>query len=240
MKIIKITKAKTETEGNRSGEKNSDEKNLLHKVINFTDIGIFEGLCNKNIPHGPGKLKLKNGDFFEGEFVAGQFHGQGRMITSDGCEYNGRWQENCRNGKGTERWANGDFYEGDFKGDKKDGYGKFLWSNGCSYEGSFRNGEFEGFGIYKWQNEKTYEGDWKEGKMNGKGTMTYANGDSFEGNFHKGKKHGKGLFKWAAEGNYYDGEWNNNVPHGIGYVGSESVSRRKAMFENGANVLWMD
>lgn len=76
--------------------------------------------------------------------------------------------------------------------------------------------------------------------MNGKGKVQYANGDFYEGAFFKGKKHGKGIFRWAKDHSYYDGEWNNNVPHGIGYVGKDNQGRRKAMYENGQNIAWLD
>ena len=118
--------------------------------------------------------------------------------------------------------------------------GHFQWVDGNQFEGGFKNGEYDGFGIYKWKNDKTYEGDWKEGKMHGKGKLVYANGDSYEGKFFKGKKHGKGIFKWAADGSYYDGEWNNNHPHGVGFVGKDNKSKRKAMYEDGKNILWLD
>lgn len=94
--------------------------------------------------------------------------------------------------------------------------------------------------MYEWFGDKHYEGDWKDGKMHGRGRLVYENGDVYDGNFHKGKKFGKGIFKWAKDGNYYDGEWNNNLPHGIGYIGREGVSKRKAMFEDGRNVAWID
>ena len=118
--------------------------------------------------------------------------------------------------------------------------GRFDWADGSYYEGNFNNGEYNGFGVYKWQNDKFYEGDWKEGKMHGRGKLSYTNGDWYEGSFYKGKKHGKGIFKWAKDGSYYDGEWNNNNPHGIGFVGKDNQSKKKAMYEDGKNIAWLD
>jgi len=118
--------------------------------------------------------------------------------------------------------------------------GRFEFADGSYYDGNFKLGEYDGFGIYCWYNEKMYEGDWKEGKMHGKGKITYSNGDYYEGYFYRGKKHGKGIFKWAKDGTYYDGEWNNNMPHGIGYVGKDAQTRRRAMYEDGEKVAWLD
>lgn len=222
-----------------------DSKREKIKTVSITDVGIYEGEVttvggNPGVPHGRGKLKLKNGDFYEGAFENGGFQGQGRMLAADGCEYLGSWQGNARHGKGIEKWPNGNWFEGEFEEDKKEGYGRFVWADGSSFEGNFKQGEYEGFGIYRWANDKTYEGDWKAGKMHGKGKLTYKNGDSYEGQFFKGKKHGKGIFKWAADGSYYDGEWNNNHPHGVGFVGKDNQSKKKAMYEDGKHVLWLD
>lgn len=118
--------------------------------------------------------------------------------------------------------------------------GRFQWTDGSYFEGAFKKGEYDGFGVYKWNKDKIYEGDWKEGKMHGRGKLSYTNGDCYEGQFYKGKKHGKGIFKWAQQGTYYDGEWNNNQPHGVGFVGKDNQSKRKAMYEDGKHIMWLD
>lgn len=117
-------RTKSEEEFNSRDLQRRDQGGKI-KLVNITDIGVYEGNCNKNnIPHGYGKLKLKNGDFYEGDFELGCFSGEGRMLTADGCEYRGFWQNNCRNGKGKETWTNGNKFTGEFMADKKHGYGK--------------------------------------------------------------------------------------------------------------------
>lgn len=76
--------------------------------------------------------------------------------------------------------------------------------------------------------------------MHGRGQLSYANGDVYEGQFYKGKKHGKGVFRWAKEAAIYDGEWNNNNPHGIGYVSSGNKTKKRALYEDGKLVSWLD
>lgn len=118
--------------------------------------------------------------------------------------------------------------------------GRLDWTDGSYFEGQFRSGDFEGFGILHKPNDQTYEGDWKEGKRHGQGKLLLANGDIYQGSFHRGKKHGKGVFKWASDTSYYDGEWYNNMPHGIGFIGKDSSSKRKAMYESGQCVAFLD
>lgn len=122
------------------------------------------------------------------------------------------------------------------QGDK----GRFEWKDGSYYEGQVKGGLFEGYGILNQVKDKRYEGEWKEGKMHGNGTLSYESGDYYKGSFFKGKKHGKGFFQWAKDTSYYEGEWYNNMPHGIGYVGKDNSSKKKAMYEGGEVVAWLD
>lgn len=114
---------RTKSEDEMGGSKDSKKENS--KTVTITDVGVYEGTCASNsIPHGKGKLKLKNGDFYEGEFENGAFCGEGRMVTTDGCEYVGQWKANSRHGKGKESWTNGNSFSGEFEQDKKHGYGR--------------------------------------------------------------------------------------------------------------------
>lgn len=106
--------------------KDSLKKDGSVKVLNIPDVGLYEGHFLKGMPHGDGKLKLKNGDTYEGQFQNGLFQGQGKMITADGCEYEGQWLASQRDGQGEEKWPNGNIYVGGFKEDRKDGYGKIM------------------------------------------------------------------------------------------------------------------
>lgn len=118
---------RTKSEEDKLRETDRREAQPLSKAVSITDVGVYEGSYSKNnIPHGHGKLKLKNGDFYEGHFQNGCFDGEGRMVSSDGCEYLGTWKDNCREGKGKETWPNGNTFTGEFQADKKHGYGMNL------------------------------------------------------------------------------------------------------------------
>jgi len=47
--------------------------------------------------------------------------------------------------------------------------------------------------------------------------MVYADGSSYKGQFLEGKMSGKGQYKWP-NGVYYDGEWKDDLRHGIGQM----------------------
>ena len=91
---------------------------------------VFRGQTTdtaRDRPNGVGRLEMENGDFYEGEFHLGKFHGQGRLMQKSGKMYEGGWKENRREGKGKELWPDGKLYEGNFEADQKCGYGKFAF-----------------------------------------------------------------------------------------------------------------
>ena len=139
------------------------------KTVNFTDGSVYTGEVNgKDLPHGKGEKKYKNGDTYEGEWAEGLFHGEG-----------------------TYRWANGKVYKGEFQKDKIKGHGTAWYANGDSYEGEWEEGLFHGEGIYRWTNGKIYKGEFQRDKIKGHGTAWYANGDSYEGEWEDCHFHGE-------------------------------------------------
>lgn len=106
------------------------EGGVFKKLI-FDDKGmVFKGqTTDTDRPNGIGRLELENGDFYEGEFHNGMFHGKGRLVQSGGKMYEGAWRNNKREGKGMEVWPDGKRYQGKFRNDKKNGYGKDNFLN---------------------------------------------------------------------------------------------------------------
>merc|ERR1712216_411365 len=68
-----------------------------------------------------------DGSRYEGNFVAGQRDGQGKLVWADKCGY-----------------------EGEFKDGRRHGRGRFFWTNGSGYEGIWANGKQKGKGEYFW------------------------------------------------------------------------------------------
>jgi hypothetical protein len=90
---------------------------------------VYEGRTNvAGQPHGQGKMKFENGDFYDGNWLKGKLHGHASAkLLADG---------------------NSKEYEGEFQNGKQHGLGKFTWADGEFYVGEWKFGLFEGHGIY--------------------------------------------------------------------------------------------
>ena len=124
---------------------------------------------------------------------------------------------------------NGNKYEGEIKNRKFDGEGIFIWANGDVFIGNWKNGERKDGYFHKSTDGKImknietmiedgnfYEGEFKNGKFDGKGLYKYKNGDIYRGEFKEGYRDGKGIYLWNDNKFKYDGEWKNDLKHGIG------------------------
>ena len=72
----------------------------------------------------------------------------------------------------------------------------------------------------------------------GSGVATYENKDSYEGDFVKGLRTGRGIYRYQDEaggavGSKYDGEWKENLRHGIGKMHYFGVGDYHGYWENG-------
>lgn len=74
------------------------------------------------------RVKLENGDSYEGSVHSGRF-----------------------NGRGTYFYSNGDKYVGDFVDNIKSGNGTLIFNDDDVYEGQFRDNKFNGQGTYKYK-----------------------------------------------------------------------------------------
>lgn len=43
---------------------------------------------------------MENGEFYEGEFLNGKYHGYGKFTFVDKSYYEGEWEDNMKNGIG--------------------------------------------------------------------------------------------------------------------------------------------
>lgn len=112
----------------------------------------------------------------------------------------------------------GTVYEGYLKDGLFHGKGQLRTPEGkLFYSGNFRQGQYHGFGrlIFSFGKAK-YQGTFQEGRMTGSGRLTQ-NGYVYQGDIQDGKRHGSGICRWdeGAKG-FYDGEWEDDLPHGQG------------------------
>ncbi|CAJ0968670.1 unnamed protein product [Ranitomeya imitator] len=107
-------------------------------------------------------------------------------------------------------------YEGRWISGKPHGRGVLSWPDGRIYTGDFRNGLEDGYGEYILPNKvlkknDRYLGNWKDGKMCGQGTFWYANGEVYEGCFQDNNRHGHGLLRsgklTSSSPSMFIGQW---------------------------------
>ena len=113
------------------------------------DSNIYEGECENMQPHGRGKLRLPNGDAYEGDMVFGVIEGEGKINYASGGCYIGQITAGKRHGKGKMVYITGQVYEGYWQRDKREGHGVYYDKNGV----------------------KLYSGEWKEDRQEGKGVI---------------------------------------------------------------------
>lgn len=199
----------------KNGKKNGNGKYTTNKGY---DIGKWEN----------NKYVVNSGGRYEGEIQNGEKNGKGILYFGEGGYYNGDWINGKRDGKGINEFSGGDKYEGDFINDKLQGTGLYTFASGSIMDGEFKEGIFIK-GEFKWNRESvnffTKKGDKFTGTLItnkgsaqpflSKGKMEYANGDFYDGNWEANKPHGKGIFIYA-NGDKYEGDFINDCYHGKG------------------------
>ena len=173
-----------------------------------------------------------NGTLYIGFFVNNKLNGKGEKYNLDDEIYEGDFLDNLEDGFGKE--INNMFeYEGEFKKGKKEGKGKIIYKqNGDWYEGDFSNNNFNGNGHYFWK--KTgyeYIGNYINGVMEGKGIFKYGDKAIYKGEFKNGKKEGKG--EWTTKNNKIVGNFENDLPHGMGYLEDNKGFKGYVQFNEG-------
>jgi len=106
--------------------------------------------CKQTKPHpkqGPdpsrGLLLL-----YEGEFLKGQWHGQGTAhYRASGEKYIGRFAAGQRHGQGRLEFANGDVYEGTWRRGRRHGAGRLTSAAGDVFVGTFVMDRRQGLGT---------------------------------------------------------------------------------------------
>lgn len=165
---------------------------------------------------GSFKVVYRNGVRYEGEFVDGLKHGQGKSFYNNGkVSHEGGYFRNSFHGRGREYSRSGDLlYSGGFEVNECHGYGicygqngevlhAGYWFRGRKYVGQVKNNKPEGEGALFYINGAVlYRGQWKEG---------VPHGDGIEYESEKNPKAGTWFFGFR-----YVGNWKEELPHGYG------------------------
>ena len=193
----------------QNGEPDAGSVDYTDSII--TNFSLFEGKM-KDWNIFDGKMKLKHGNTFVGQFSHGRYpsHGTLKVITptaSRSYTFNGEYDDIFRPVKGIAQYESGDVFEGRFEnglpyegikmyeedGRKFEGIfnnngvpieGTFTYSNGNVFKGKLR-GELPYEGIEKFSNGIIFEGRFEDGDPY-YGTITYLNGNTFYGEIQDG------------------------------------------------------
>jgi hypothetical protein len=105
-----------------------------------TVYSTYEGELKDGRPHGAGRLQVRNGELFEGLWVAGRLEGQGTHRDEEGNRYEGNFAGGLRNGKGRLSTRTGEVFEGSFVSGLKHGKGRTRLAGGTVYESEWVKG----------------------------------------------------------------------------------------------------
>jgi len=139
--------------------------------------GEIEGegtrIWNACIPYAG---EFKRGAEYVGQFLAGEKHGQGKLVDVDGVIYEGAWQKNKRHGRGVLTGTDGAIYDGEFADHAQTGQGTLTRTNGVKYEGQWLQGERHGIGLMNWPSGTVYDGGWAKNAFQGQGELRAKSG----------------------------------------------------------------
>jgi len=186
---------------------------------------------------------LADGSFYKGEFKNGSRCGHGVHESKDGSKYEGEFKNGQRHGHGTVRDQYGrEVLTGVWEKDYPQGRApRLMLEDDQVYSGDLYKGVCEGVGelFDRTSGRLVYEGVWRDGVPHGRGVL-HAKDGRYEGEFKYGKRAGKGkmVFKdKVANGNefrYYEGDWQDDRPHGTGaYFYDGDVGPRSLQFKKG-------
>lgn len=148
----------------------------------------YKGFFRNNRFDGKGVLQFRDGGIYEGSFLQGLKHGEGKRIWSSGNIFDGIWSDDMMV-KGT--YFNKEHcstYVGPFSKDRKHGHGKESWRSPdnkvfrdpcfnwllkedelCKYTGGYKHGYFHGEGLYQASDGRMYKGEFVRGVPHGYG-----------------------------------------------------------------------
>lgn len=159
--------------------------------LTFNDDSKFakyEGYFRANLFDGKGVLHFRDGGSYDGTFLQGRKHGEGKRIWASGNIFQGSWIDDMMH-KGTlVSKTHCSIYVGSFSKDRKHGNGKEIWRSPdnkafrdpcfnwlhkadglCNYVGGYENGYFHGEGLFQASDGRMYKGEFVKGEPHGYG-----------------------------------------------------------------------
>ncbi|CAJ1410815.1 unnamed protein product [Effrenium voratum] len=190
----------------------------------------FEGGFDHGLRLPTGRVSLRNGVVYEGEFSqkGGRRHGYGRTDIPDSLQqrlgfqvHEGHYRDGLRHGHGEMLFADGTLYRGNFENNRRHGHGHYRNTNGTPiFTGPWHNDEpGTGNADVLYPSGHRYKGQVCDGCRDGKGSLWHENfdGDSafiYSGQWEADEMHGKGELH-CSDG-IYRGQFVNGVREGKG------------------------
>ncbi|HTV67569.1 MAG TPA: hypothetical protein VMF90_03435 [Rhizobiaceae bacterium] len=100
----------------------------------------YEGDLVNGRPHGKGRLEIRSGETYDGDWAAGVLDGRGVSVDAEGNRYEGDFANGLPNGKGRYLARTGEIFDGNFVTGKRDGKGTTRLAGGTVYESEWRRG----------------------------------------------------------------------------------------------------
>eukprot|EP00416_Gambierdiscus_australes_P024167 CAMPEP_0171078942 /NCGR_PEP_ID=MMETSP0766_2-20121228/14946_1 /TAXON_ID=439317 /ORGANISM="Gambierdiscus australes, Strain CAWD 149" /LENGTH=528 /DNA_ID=CAMNT_0011536101 /DNA_START=33 /DNA_END=1619 /DNA_ORIENTATION=+ len=141
-----------------------------------------------------GREELEDGSTYEGQFLASERHGWGKITWPSGGQYEGQFCHNNMHGDGTLKWDTGVAYTGQWCENELGPRGLMTWPDGRRYRGEFLEGEKHGEGRLAWPDGRAYRGQWVAGKQHGYGFIAPGNGPAHLSQWDEGQ-----LLCWLEE-----------------------------------------
>lgn len=117
---------------------------------------------------------------YEGDFVHGKPHGQGRLVWDNGSMFCGHFQNGSRHTPGVYVWPGGNRYDGDWSGTQRHGQGTFTWiKKGYSLQCWWRSNRSYGWGVCTWNGGQRLEALWDGRVPRGDGIFITPDGRRF-------------------------------------------------------------
>lgn len=191
---------------------------------NYSDGSNYIGTIQNYQPNGRGVYVMENARY-EGEFLDGLPHGEGRLILDNDARYEGIFEEGVLR-SGTGFYTDGSRYEG--------GFNVFYEVTTREEEVTRREGSDDGSEIEYEDTEEIQELSAGSFQPDGQGRFVFANGNRFEGYFYAGQPLGEGTF-YHTNGATCQGEFYNlnfdasnafcSYPNGATYRGELRQAR---------------
>ncbi|KAM3134379.1 hypothetical protein pb186bvf_013492 [Paramecium bursaria] len=210
----------------------SKESRVKLGAIKLKEGNFYKGEWFQGKPDGVGRYVFGDQSSYQGAFREGLLHGYGEFITKDNHIFKGDWFRNTRKGFGTYFYPDGSKYEGSWENDYPHGKGEELYFDGSKYIGQYVKGKRQGFGRLEFSDGSVYEGGFEQDFMSGVGIYRWPDKRIYTGGWRRGKMHGRGKLEFP-DGRIYEGDYLDDLRDGFGIFAYPDGRRYEGQWKDG-------